>query len=43
MGAVLLKHRQDGWVGEGGCLYLHAPSHSAPRLDGAFRGNRKHT
>ena len=36
MGAILLKHRQDWFVGDGK-LYMHAASHSVPHLDGRFR------
>ena len=36
MGAILLKHRQDVFVGDGK-LYMHAASHSVPHLDGRFR------
>ena len=36
MSAILLKHRQDWFVGDGN-LYMHAASHSVPHLDGRFR------
>jgi hypothetical protein len=36
IGAMLLKHRQDGFGGEGE-LYVHGVMHSVPHLDGRFR------
>jgi hypothetical protein len=41
---MVLKRRQDGFVGKGGHGggHLHAAGHSVRRLDGQFRSNRKH-
>ena len=36
IGAMLLKHRQDGFGGESK-LYMHGVMHSLPYLDGRFR------